>query len=61
MQTLRIEFDEYPDDWIETVISPVTLDAYFTVREAYEAGNWGERASFTVLFAAWAQIGRAHV
>lgn len=23
MKTLRITFDEYPDDWIDTIISPV--------------------------------------
>ena len=53
MKTLRIEFDDSPGH-ILTIISPVSLYAYFTAREAYEAGNWGERASFTALFAAWA-------
>jgi len=58
MKTLRIEFEDSPGH-ILTIISPVSLDAYFTVREAYEAGNWGERASFTALFAAWAPFVRS--
>jgi len=58
MKTLRIEFEDQPGH-ILTIVSPVSLDAYFTVREAYEAGNWGERASFTALFAAWAPFIRS--
>ena len=42
MKTLRIEFEDSPGH-ILTIVSPVSLDAYFIVREAYEAGNWGER------------------
>lgn len=33
-KTLRIEFDDFPDDWIETIISPVPVADFFAIAAA---------------------------
>lgn len=48
--TLTIEFEGRPEK-VVTQQSPVTLNEYFTVREAYAAALWDDRASVEAAYA----------
>ena len=53
MKTLRITFDEYPDDWIETIISPVGVGVLLDII-AKSSRITLTREAFGALYELWA-------